>query len=141
MGTAGSDRIRLRWYSLRCFPERLVSKLPLLALAPLLAGCDYRPTTATLRFCQPTAEVSPFTPAIPFNGVMPVGASVTVSITQEGGCPAPLVRNDTPNVLQVDSTSAASVLISGLAAGSGRVRFVSGLDSLVWTVFSVTVTP
>ena len=118
-----------------------MSKLLLFALAPLLAACDYRPTEATLKACRPMAEVSPIPGAIPFTGAIQIGATITFSVTTEAACPAPVVRNDNPNVLQVDSASASSVLITGLSIGTGRVRFVSGADSLVWTAISVTVTP
>jgi hypothetical protein len=110
-------------------------------LAPFLAACDYRPTAATLRSCQPIAQASPVVGTIPFTGTIPIGAAITVSITTQPACPTPVVRNDAPNVLQVDSVSVSSVLITGLAIGTGRVRFVSGLDGLTWTAISVTVTP
>jgi len=79
--------------------------------------------------------------AAPSNVTISVGQSANISLTIEQGCPAPLVRNDTPSILQVDSVSFGFARATGRAPGAGRLIIRSGVDTLVATTVSITVTP
>ena len=57
------------------------------------------------------------------------------------GCSAPVVRNDTPNVIRVDDVSPGVLRVTGLAVGTGRVRVLSPLDTTVSAAAAITVTP
>ena len=79
--------------------------------------------------------------AAPSNVTIGVGQSVNIAMTIEQGCPAPLVRNDTPAIVQVDSVSLGFARATGRAPGAGRLIIRSGVDTLVSTTVSITVTP
>lgn len=99
----------------------------------VLAGCDNNPTVGLLATCDATASVAPTSARIA------VGDNVTISETLESGCPSPIVRNDSPALLQVDSVAPGTIRVTGLAAGNGIVRILSGVDTLVSTAVTVTV--
>jgi hypothetical protein len=101
----------------------------------LVLACDEHTTAARAAPCRPIAQAGPSAATIA------VAASVTIAVSIESGCPAPLVRNETPAVLQVDSVSLGLIRIVGRATGSGQVRVRSGVDTLVSALVSVTVTP
>jgi hypothetical protein len=110
-------------------------KLCFSAFLLILAGCDHTATPASLTSCRVIAQAAPTTANIP------VGASITVVATREAACPAPLLRNETPAVLQVDSIAPSMIRVTGRAVGEGRLRIRSGVDTLVSMAIPVTVTP
>lgn len=69
-----------------------------------------------------------------------VGQSVDIAMTVESGCPAPLLRNDTPTILQVDSLAIGFARVSGRSPGAGRLTVRSGVDTLVTASVLITVT-
>lgn len=85
--------------------------------------------------CRAIAQASPSLVRIA------VGQSVTIAVTIEQGCPAPLVRNETPAIIQVDSSSLGGLRATALSPGNGRLTIRSGVDTLVATTVSITVTP
>ena len=100
----------------------------------LLGACDHAAAPAALPACRAIAQAAPTSASIP------VGASITVVATLEVGCPAPLLRNETPVVLQVDSIAPGSIRVTARTVGEGRLRIRSGVDTLVSVVIPVTVT-
>jgi hypothetical protein len=96
--------------------------------APELAG-------ANPSGCRAAASASPSTATVA------VGQSVGIALSVEQGCPAPLVRNETPTIIQIDSASLGFVRATGLSPGNGRLTVRSGADTLVATTVSITVTP
>jgi len=105
----------------------------LAAVCVVIVGCDNNPTRAVLAACAATASVAPTSARIA------VGDNITISETLEAGCPTPIVRNDSPSLLQVDSVAAGMIRVTGLAVGSGTLRILSGVDTLVSTAVTVTV--
>jgi hypothetical protein len=98
-------------------------------------ACDKDSAASSAPMCQAIAQAAPLSTTIR------VAEAVTVAFTIDGGCPAPIIRNETPTVVQVDAMSVGLVRVTGLAAGQGRIRVRSGVDTLVTTVVSVSVTP
>ena len=96
--------------------------------APQLAG-------ANPGGCRAIASASPTT------ATMSVGQSINIALAVEQGCPAPILRNETPTILRIDSTSLGFARATGLSAGTGRLTVRSGLDTLIATTVSITVTP
>jgi hypothetical protein len=96
--------------------------------APELAG-------ANPAGCRAAASAAPATASVA------VGQSVTIAVSVQQGCPAPLLRNETPTIIQIDSGSLGSVRATGLLPGNGRLTVRSGADTLVATTVSITVTP
>jgi len=96
--------------------------------APELAG-------ANPNGCRAAASASPSTATVA------VGQSVTIAVSLEQGCPAPLIRNETPAIIQIDAGSLGSVRATGLSPGNGRLTVRSGADTLLATTVSITVTP
>ncbi|MDB4873832.1 MAG: hypothetical protein JWM41_278 [Gemmatimonadetes bacterium] len=87
----------------------------------------------------PCRAIAQFSPA---SVTLAVAQSVTIATTVEAGCPAPIVRNETPGVIQLDTIAAGSsgvFRVRGLVAGSGRVRVMSAVDSAVSGTLTVTV--
>ena len=78
--------------------------------------------------------------AAPSSVTIGVGQSVNIAMTIEQGCPAPIVRNDTPAIVQLDSVSLGFARATGRAPGAGRLIIRSGVDTLVATTVSITVT-
>ena len=99
-----------------------------------LGACDTGETSATLPSCRAIAQAAPLAATIP------VGSAITIAATAEVGCPLPLVRNETPAVIQIDSVAVATVRVTARAVGDGRVRIRSGVDTLVSIAIRVTVT-
>ena len=95
--------------------------------APELAG-------ANPAGCRAVASASPS------NASLAVGQSVNIALSIEQGCPAPLLRNETPTIIQIDSSSLGGVRATGLSPGNGRLTIRSGVDTLVATTVSITVT-
>jgi hypothetical protein len=95
---------------------------------PELAGAN--PTA-----CRAAASASPSTATVA------VGQSVSIAVAVEQGCPAPLLRNETPTIIQIDAGSLGAVRATGLSPGTGRLTIRSGADTLVATTVSITVTP
>jgi hypothetical protein len=85
--------------------------------------------------CRAVASASPSTTS------MAVGQSVNIALSVEQGCPAPILRNETPTIIQIDSASLGFVRATGLAPGTGRLTVRSGVDTLIATTVSITVTP
>ena len=105
-----------------------------IALGVLLLGaCDTNSTPAALRSCQAIAQGTPSA------AVIRAGTAITVAVTADGGCPLPLVRNETPTIIQVDSIGVLTFRVTGRAIGDGRIRIRSGVDTLVTQVLSFTV--
>ncbi|MEP6495988.1 MAG: hypothetical protein ABJF01_25130 [bacterium] len=102
--------------------------------AGVLNGCDDAPTIAGGTQCLATVNFSPT------SANMAVGDSVRIAISVDGGCPAPIVRDETPAVLQVDVLSTGVFRVQGLSAGAGRVRILSAVDTTVSGVFTASVT-
>ncbi len=96
--------------------------------APQLAGAN--PTG-----CRAAVAASPSSASVA------VGQSVSIALSVEQGCPAPLLRNETPTIVQIDSTSLGFVRATGLSPGNGRLTVRSGSDTLVATTVSITVIP
>ena len=96
--------------------------------APELAG-------ANPNGCRAVASAAPSTTSLA------VGQSVNISLSVEQGCPAPLLRNETPTIIQIDSTSLGFARATGLSPGNGRLTIRSGVDTLVTATISITVTP
>lgn len=107
-------------------------------IAPLgllvFCACDTTPTVARFSGCRPFASVSPPAAAIH------IADTLRLASTIESGCPSPLVRNDTPAVIRLDSISAGIFRVTGLTVGAGRVRVVSPIDTTVAASVAVTVT-
>jgi hypothetical protein len=85
--------------------------------------------------CRAVASASPSTTTIS------VGQSVNIALSIEQGCPAPVLRNQTPTIIQIDSSSLGLVRATALSPGAGRLTVRSGVDTLVATTVSITVTP
>jgi hypothetical protein len=98
------------------------------ASAPELAG-------ANPAGCRAIAAAAPSTATIA------VGNSVNISVSIEQGCAAPILRNETPTIIQIDSPSLGLVHATALSPGTGRLTIRSGVDTLVSTTVSITVTP
>ena len=107
-------------------------------IAPLgllvFSACDTTPTVARFSGCRPLASVAPIAAAIHIADTLRFATSV------ESGCPSPLLRNDTPTVIRVDSISASIFRVTGLTVGTGRVRVVSPVDTTVAASVAITVT-
>jgi hypothetical protein len=108
-------------------------------LALTLAACERAPTsTATPNVsarCSGAPQVGPATATVH------PAESVTFAVSLEMGCPEPLIRNETPGILQLDAVSPTLIRVTGRAAGDGRMRVRSGPDTLASTVIPVTVQP
>ena len=85
--------------------------------------------------CRAIASAAPSTARIS------VGQSVNIAVSVEQGCPAPILRNQTPTIIQIDSSSLGLVRATALSPGTGRLTIRSGVDTLVATTVSITVTP
>lgn len=85
--------------------------------------------------CRAIASASPSSVSLA------VGQSINIALTIEQGCPAPLLRNETPTIIQIDSSSLGALRATGLTPGNGRLTIRSGVDTLVATTVSITVTP
>jgi len=96
--------------------------------APELAG-------ANPGGCRAIAAASPNTATVS------VGQSINIALSVEQGCPAPILRNETPTIIQIDSTSLGFLRARGLSPGTGRLTVRSGIDTLIATTVSITVTP
>ena len=105
-------------------------------LAFLFVGC-HESNDLLIPACRVTPVITPLAVTIS------VGSTVTFASSLDGGCPAPLFRNESPAILQLsaDSLSVASVHVRGIAAGVGHFRIRAGADTTLSTVVSVTVTP
>ena len=79
--------------------------------------------------------------ATPSATSMAVGQRVNIALSVEQGCPAPILRNETPTIIQIDSASLGFVRALGLSPGNGRLTIRSGVDTLIATTVSITVTP
>jgi hypothetical protein len=79
--------------------------------------------------------------ASPNAATVSVGQSVNIALSVEQGCPAPILRNETPTIIQIDSTSLGFLRARGLSPGTGRLTVRSGIDTLIATTVSITVTP
>lgn len=112
----------------------VVRRALIVGLASIIA-CDNRPLVAVIPSCLPVIGASPA------NAIINVSGTVTVDLALNGSCPPALVRNETPTIIQVDSLSAASIRITALTVGNGRVRIRAGGDTLVSTIVPVTVIP
>ena len=106
-------------------------RFAILVSATILAACDNNPTAAAVQ-CKAIAQATPLSARIP------LGTSIGVAATQEGGCPAPLIRNETPSIIQLDVTN-GSVRVTGISIGEGRLRVRSGVDTLVSVTLQMTV--
>ena len=104
-----------------------------LGLALTVAACDQNSSLAAAPSCRAIAQFAPRSATIH------VGDSVVVGFTIQSGCPAPLARNQTPSILQVNQPSAGGIHIVGLAAGSGRVRILAAVDTTLADSVQVTV--
>ena len=100
-----------------------------------LAACSHDSATGPAAQCPAVAQ------AAPANVTMSVLQTITVSMTLKAGCPVPIVRNETPTVLQVDVLSSTELHVTGRIAGDGRLRVRSGVDTMVSTVVSIAVIP
>jgi hypothetical protein len=85
--------------------------------------------------CRAVAAATPSATSIS------VGQSINIALSIEQGCPAPLLRNETPTIVQIDSASLGLVRATALSPGNGRLTIRSGVDTLVATTVSITVTP
>lgn len=79
--------------------------------------------------------------AAPSTTTLSVGNSINIAVSIEQGCPAPILRNETPAIIQIDSSSLGLVRATALSPGNGRLTIRSGVDTLVATTVSITVTP
>lgn len=79
--------------------------------------------------------------ATPSSTSMAVGQRVNIALSVEQGCPAPILKNETPTIIQIDSASLGFVRALGLSPGNGRLTIKSGVDTLIATTVSITVTP
>jgi len=79
--------------------------------------------------------------ATPSATSMAVGQRVNIALSVEQGCPAPILRNETPTIIQIESASLGFVRALGLSPGNGRLTIRSGVDTLIATTVSITVTP
>jgi hypothetical protein len=79
--------------------------------------------------------------ASPSNVSLAVGQSANIALSVEQGCPAPLLRNETPTIIRIDSASLGAIHATALSPGNGRLTIRSGVDTLVSTTVSITVTP
>jgi hypothetical protein len=105
-----------------------------LASLLILSGCDSSSTPLVVAGCHAIAQATPLV------GRIPLGTAITVATTQEGGCPAPLVRNETPSIIRIDTAGAPPrIRVTGVAIGEGRVRVRSGVDTLVSVTLEMTV--
>jgi hypothetical protein len=113
--------------------SRFVMAVGLLALV----GCDSSsaPSLGGVGSCRPAATVTPPT------GTIHVADTLRFAASVDGGCSAPVVRNDTPNLIRVDDVSPGVLRVTGLAVGTGRVRVLSSLDTTVSAAAAITVTP
>lgn len=112
--------------------SRIAAALGLIAVA----GCDNTPSLGGLSSCQPSATVS----------IAPTSASIRVAdtlrvVASVDGCQSPLLRNDTPTVIRLDSVSAGTFRVTGLSVGNGRVRVLSPTDTTISAAAAITVTP
>ena len=107
------------------------------AVAAVACNADSTPELAGANpsGCRAVASASPS------STTLLVGQSVTIALSVEQGCPAPIVRNETPTVIQTDSASLGSIRATGLTPGNGRLTVRSGVDTLVTATVSITVTP
>jgi hypothetical protein len=112
-----------------------MTRLRILILALPLAACDQSPSVGALPVCRPIAQLAPT------NASLRVGQNVVIAVTRDTGCPAPIVRNETPTLLQLDSLSSGSFRATALAVGTGRVRVLAAADTLVTATTSIVVTP
>jgi hypothetical protein len=113
--------------------DRRLANLGIILGAVLLGSCDMDSTVAVPGSCLAIAQ------GAPLNATVPLGSSITVAATADGGCPLPLVRNETPSIIQMDSVAVVTFRVTGKALGQGRIRIRSGVDTLVTQVLSITV--
>ena len=85
--------------------------------------------------CQAIAQAAPQT------AVIHVSQTIVVGTTRDGGCPGPLVRNETPGVLGMDTVDLSTIRLTGIVPGAGRIRVRSGVDTTVSMVVAVDVVP
>ena len=107
------------------------------ALAVAACNADSAPEVAGANpaGCRAVASASPSTTTLS------VGNSVSIAVSIEQGCAAPILRNETPTIIQIDSPSLGLVRATALSPGNGRLTIRSGVDTLVATTVSITVTP
>jgi hypothetical protein len=98
-----------------------------------LGACDTNATPAALPFCRAIPQATPLAATIP------LGSVFVIATTVGAGCPPPLVQNQTPAVIQLDSGTVATFRVTGLAIGNGRIRIQSSVDTLVAIIIPVTV--
>lgn len=113
--------------------RRRPSLLVVVLSASFVTACDRNPSTAELRSCEAIAQ------ATPLFSLLGLGANVTIAVATEDGCPAPIVRNETPDILKLDSVGVATFTITGKGIGDGRIRIRSAVDTLVTQLLSITV--
>lgn len=99
-----------------------------------VVGCDNTPSIGGVLSCRPAATVSPPTAA------MHVADTLRFAASADAGCSAPVVRNETPNVIRVDAVSTGVFRVTGLVVGTGRVRVLSSIDTTVSATAAITVT-
>lgn len=102
-----------------------------------LAGCDTSPKIAGVNggSCKGGASLTPTTASIH------VADTIRLATSLQSGCPAPLLRNDTPGVIRLESISSSLMRVTGLAVGTGHVRALSPLDTTVSAEAAISVTP
>ena len=101
----------------------------------LLGACDTSPSTAVIRSCQVIAQ------GAPSSAIIPIGTAITVAVAAEAACPQPLVRNETPTIIRMDSVDVNTFRVTGTAIGDGRIRIRSRIDTTVTQVLTMTVVP
>jgi hypothetical protein len=87
------------------------------------------------RRCQAIAQAAPQSASIH------VSETIVVGTTWDGGCPRPLVRNETPDVVGMDTVGLATIRLTGIVPGRGRIRVRSGVDTMVSMVVPIDVVP
>jgi hypothetical protein len=102
-----------------------------------LAGCDTSPRIAGVSggSCKGGASLTPTTASIH------VADTVRLVTSLESGCPAPLLRNDTPGIIRLESISSNLMRVTGLTVGTGHVRALSPLDTTIAAEAAISVTP
>lgn len=104
----------------------------LILLCAAVACGDESPVAS--RSCRAIAQ------AAPISITFAVGAVVTLATSIEAGCPAPIVRNETPAILEVTG-SVGLFQVKALALGTGRIRVLSAVDTTVTQLALYTVIP
>lgn len=102
-----------------------------------LAGCDTSPRIAgvTGGSCRGGATLTPTTASIH------VADTLRLVTSFETGCPALLLRNDTPGIIRLEPISSNLLRVTGLAVGTGHVRALSPLDTTIVSEAAISVTP